>query len=304
VATRTYSIIGAPSAAGAHSPGVEKAPQALRSAGLADALRRRGVTVDDSHGDMALVPFSMDRDHRYAQNVAGVARVARALAGEVESVVAGGDVPLVLGGDCTILLGVLAGRVRRQASTGLVYLDAHPDLNTPETVVQGALDWMGMAHVLAEESAVEELTALGPRTPLLSWDDVTFFGVVESELSGGERRLVSAHPERFVLAADIAGRAGAAAASVAAEVAGAHAGFIVHFDVDVLDFVDFPIADNAYQRNQGLTLDDALTALRVFAGSPAFAGLVITEVNPDHAPSRDILDEFVEGLASALASPF
>ena len=302
MANRTYSIIGVPSAAGAHSPGVEKAPQALRSAGLVDSLRRRGAAVDDSRGDLAPRPFSVDRDHRYAQNVGGVAQVARALAGEVESVVAGGDLPLVLGGDCTILLGVLAGRVRRQDSTGLVYLDAHPDLNTPETVVQGALDWMGMAHVLAEEGAVEELTQLGPRTPLLGWEDVTFFGVVESELSGGERRRIAAHPERFVLATDIAGRAGAAAASVAAELAGAHAGFIVHFDVDVLDFVDCPIADNAYQRNQGLTLDDALTALRVFAGSPAFAGLVVTEVNPDHAPDPGVLDDFVDGLARALTA--
>ena len=304
MASRTYSIIGVPSAAGAHSPGVEKAPQALRSAGLVDALRRRGAAVDDSRGDLALRPFSVDRDHRYAQNVGGVAQVARALADEVESVVAGGDVPLVLGGDCTILLGVLAGRVRRQESTGLVYLDAHPDLNTPETVVQGALDWMGMAHVLAQEGAVEELTALGPRTPLLSWEDVIFFGVVESELTGGERRAIAAHPERFVLDTEVAGRAGAAAASAAAELAGAHAGFIVHFDVDVLDFVDCPIADNAYQRNQGLTLDDALTALRVFAGSPAFAGLVVTEVNPDHAPDPGVLDDFVAGLVRALTSRF
>ena len=70
----------------------------------------------------------------------------------------------------------------------------------------------------------------------------------------------------------------------------------------MLDFVDCPIADNAYQRNQGLTRDDALTALRVFAGSPAFAGLVITEVNPDHAPDPGVLTEFVDGLARALTS--
>lgn len=297
---RTYSIIGVPSAAGAHSPGVEKAPQALRAAGLADALRRRGATVDDSHGDLPLTPFSIDREHRYAQNAAGVAGVARLLAGHVEAVVAGGNIPLVLGGDCTILLGVLAGRVRRQASTGLVYLDAHPDLNTPQTVLQGALDWMGMAHVLAEEGALEELTALGPRTPLLGWDDVTFFGVVESELSDGERRRMAAHAGRFVLAADVADRTGAAAATAAAGLTAAHAGFIVHFDVDVVDFVDFPIADNAYQRNQGLTLDDALTALRVFAGSPGFGGLVVTEVNPDHTPGPAVIGDFVDGLAAAL----
>ncbi len=76
----------------------------------------------------------------------------------------------------------------------------------------------------------------------------------------------------------------------------------MHFDVDVLDYVDTPIADNAYQRNQGLTLDEAMTALAVFAGSALFGGLVLTEVNPDHVPEGDLLSEFAGRLALALAA--
>ena len=330
---RSFGIIGVPSAAGAHSPGVEDAPEALRAAGIAAALRRHGATVDDSRGDLPLVPFAIDRDNRYAQNVAAVAQVAGALADEVEAMVgdggyddegdvspadgspggvpgggpdhvSGGDgrIPLVLGGDCTILLGVLAGLARREPSTALVYLDAHPDLNTPRSVVQGALDWMGMAHVLAQPDAVEELTTLGPRVPLLDWDDVTFFGIVDSELTAGERALREAHPGRFVSSQEIAGRAAEAARAVVDELAGRHARLVVHFDVDVLDFVEFPIADNAYQRNQGLTLDDALAAVSVFAQSAAFAGLLVTEVNPDHAPNESLLVSFVERLAEALTA--
>jgi arginase len=308
---RSFGIIGVPSAAGAHSPGVEKAPQALRAAGIADALSRHGATVVDSRGDLPLVPFAIDHRRRYAQNIAAVAHVATALASEVEAMLRGdsdgdggnrGDVPLILGGDCTILLGVLAGQVRREPSTALVYLDARPDLNTPQSVVQGALDWMGMSHVLAQPDAVEQLTTLGPRVPLLDWRDVTFFGVVDSELTAGERALREAHPERFVSSQEIARGAGDAAGAVADELAGGHARIVVHFDVDVLDFVDFPIADNAYQRNQGLTLDNALAALSVFAESPAFGGLVITEVNPDHVPSDSLLESFVDRLAGALMS--
>jgi arginase len=302
---RSFGIIGVPSAAGAHSPGVEKAPQALRAAGIAAALSRHGATVVDSRGDLPLVPFAIDHRRRFAQNIAAVAHVATALAGDVEAMLdgkGGGSLPLVLGGDCTILLGVLAGHVRREPSTALVYLDAHPDLNTPQSVVQGALDWMGMSHVLAQPDAVEQLTTLGPRVPLLDWPDVTFFGFVDSELTAGERALREAHPGRFVSSQEVTGQAADTAGAVADELAGGHARFLVHFDVDVLDFVDFPIADNAYQRNQGLTLDNALAALSVFAESPAFGGLVVTEVNPDHVPNDSLLESFVERLAGALTS--
>ena len=126
---------------------------------------------------------------------------------------------------------------------------------------------------------------------------------MESELTNGERRLLKTRADRIVLATDIAGRAGAAAAAAAAGLTGTHATFVVHFDVDVLDFVDFPIADNAYQRNQGLAFADALEALRVFAGSPGFGGLVVSEVNPDHAPDSAVIADFVDGLARALTAP-
>jgi arginase len=71
-------------------------------------------------------------------------------------------------------------------------------------------------------------------------------------------------------------------------------------DHDVLDFVDFPIADNAYQRNQGLSLDDALSSIAVFAESAQFAGLVLADVNPDHAPGAVVVREFASRLAAAL----
>ena len=57
--------------------------------------------------------------------------------------------------------------------------------------------------------------------------------------------------------------------------------FLIHFDVDVMNFVDFPIADVPLI-NAGLTFADTMASLRVFASSPHFAGLVITEINPDH----------------------
>ncbi len=228
--------------------------------------------------------------------------VARTLADATEEVVRAEELPLIIGGDCTLLLGALAGYVRVVDRVGLVYLDAHPDLNTPDSAIKGALDWMGMSHVLGEPTADSSLSHLGPRFPLLSWGDVVFFAAVESELTSWERDLLTRQGGLVYPATEVAGHARQAAAQAADTLRGRADRFLVHFDVDAIDFVDFPIADDAYQRNQGLSIDDAMAALSVFAEDPAFGGLVITEVNPDHAVAEDdLLPRFVARLATSLS---
>jgi len=95
--------------------------------------------------------------------------------------------------------------------------------------------------------------------------------------------------------------AGAAAHTLAAVERSAEQ-FVLHVDVDVLDFTEVPLADipNAEGRRLGLTLDELTTSMRVFAGSPSCAAVVLTEVNPAHAPDAGTLPHFVERLAAAL----
>jgi arginase len=76
---------------------------------------------------------------------------------------------------------------------------------------------------------------------------------------------------------------------------------LVHFDVDVIDFFDLPVAD-VPQHNMGLTFAAAMAALTVLVGHPAFAGLIITEFNPDHGePDGSTARTLAAGLAAALA---
>jgi arginase len=78
--------------------------------------------------------------------------------------------------------------------------------------------------------------------------------------------------------------------------------FVVHFDVDVIDFVDFPLAD-VPQINAGLSFQEAMACLEVFVSSPQFAGLTIAEINPDHADEEDRLaTTFVESLVNVFAA--
>ena len=87
-----------------------------------------------------------DRDHPLAQNAGQATASLRQLADRLEPLLARGDLALVLGGNCTIVLGVMAALRRLGADApGLLYVDRHYDINTPETTTDGALDWMGLA---------------------------------------------------------------------------------------------------------------------------------------------------------------
>ena len=82
----------------------------------------------------------------------------------------------MLGGDCTVGIGTVAGHVAEDESVGVVYFDSHADLNVPASVGEGALDWMGMAHMLGVDGAVPELAGAGPCTPLLAPAQVVVLG--------------------------------------------------------------------------------------------------------------------------------
>jgi arginase len=292
------TVLGVPTSAGAFAPGQERAPAALREAGLLTALDQRGMEVRDL-GDSSVWRWRPDRERPRAQNLDAVTAIARDTAGRVEAAL--GDGPLlVLGGDCSIELGVLAGHLARDTSVALVYLDLHPDLNTPESVVEGTFDWMGMAHALGVEGAEPELARIGPRTPLLGDDQVLFLGYGPErarpfELDQIARRGLAAIPVDAV-AADPEAEAGRAL-----DFAARFDRLLVHFDVDVIDFNDAQLSEDAV-RGDGLTLDAAMRALRVLASGERLSAVTVTEVNPFHGDEEgQTLRQFADMLADCLA---
>ncbi len=161
------SIVGVPSSAASYAAGQDLAPAALRSAGLPAKLIAAGREVRDE-GDLPVQVWKPDREHPLAQNAGQAAESLRQLAARLGPVLARGDFALVIGGNCTIALGVMAALRRLEAGApGLLYIDRHYDLNTPDSTTDGALDWMGLAHALALPGCVDILAdAFGPR-PLL-----------------------------------------------------------------------------------------------------------------------------------------
>ena len=143
---RPITVIGAPSSAGAFAPGPEQAPAALRAAGLTDKLRQAGADIED-YGDVPGFRWAPDRDQPLAMNAGAVARVALDVAERVAAANANGRLALVLGGDCAVGIGTYLGVRRGHDEPWLLYLDPHPDLNTPQDNTSGSLSWMGNAHL-------------------------------------------------------------------------------------------------------------------------------------------------------------
>jgi arginase len=214
-------------------------------------------------------------------NLDAVRRTAMDVADHVADAMSADEAVLVLGGDCTIEIGTVAGALRDESSVGLVYIDLDVDLNPPEAS-DGALDWTGVAHLLNLPGVATELSGLGPRRPMLTPADILFFG--SDNITAGEgETIVALDMERIALADVKADPAGAGRRAAAWGTR--YAKLLVHLDVDVLAFTDFPIAENV-RRCDGLTFEQLAAALAPLLASPNWRALTLTEVNPDHAPDE------------------
>jgi arginase len=232
------------------------------------------------------------------RNLDAVVRVAGAVRDRVASVLADGGRPLVLGGDCTITLGVVAGFA---PDVRLVYEDGDMDLGSlgnADSPGSGILDSAGIAHLLGEHAP--ELAGLRGARPLIEPSHLTLLGADPRETSDAGRAYLKERGVTFqegpVLAADPAGAARRALAAVRAD----GGPVIVHFDVDVVDSGDLPLA-NFPHYGSGVTADQAFACLRELCAHSSLAALVLTEVNPTHDPSGRQLDRYVHALVTALS---
>ena len=291
---RRIALIGAPTSAGAYAPGQEDAPAALRDAGLVEGLRAAGAEVVDL-GDTPRFRWRPDREDRRAMHAAAVRSAALAVAERVAAALERDLLPLVIGGDCTVELGTVHGWQRRREATTLVYVDPHPDLNTPETVPDGALDWMGLAHLLGLPGALPELTELGRLRP----EEVVLLGYSQARATPAEHDAIA---ERGMVAITQDEVAAERQAPPRARSPGRGGPFLLHFDTDSIDFADLPLAENT-DRNVGLSFDAVATAIDTLCAGDLGA-VTVTEINPHHgepdgATLRRFLDRFVPALALA-----
>jgi arginase len=286
------ALLGAPTSAAAMSAGHEKAPGALRSAGLIDRLRAIGYEVADL-GDDPVQLFAQDDESPRARNVSRVLKSLEALKPRVEQAIKSGALPLILSGDCSIALATIAGARRYFRHVSMIYMDRDADLNIPATSPSGIVDGMVVSHIVGRGAA--ELVRFWGEPPLIREPDLALFGV--ARLDTAEREVLDRTPLRRYLAADVTRLGPAAAAQIAIErIHGVGNEFILHLDVDVIE----GFAATKVPGEGGLTLAQVREALLVFATQKHMAAIEVTGYNPTKDPDGTWAKTLIDLLAEVL----
>lgn len=287
------AILGAALDLGQSRRGVDMGPSAIRYSGLAERLQAIGCLVAD-HGDARTeipeLARELDEHARYLPAIlASCAQIAEGVAGAARE----GALPLVLGGDHSIAMGTLAGLCSVHGPGAVLWVDAHGDLNLPETSPSGNVHGMPLAAALGECGF--EIEGF-PAPPWVDPARVVIVGV--RSLDPGERAIVKEKDIRVLTMADI-DRRGLASVMQEALTAVEGAGF-VHLSLDV-DVCDPEIAPGVGTPVRGgLSYREAHLAMELLAEARVLTSIEVVEVNPilDHANITG--DLVVDLVASAL----
>ncbi|HXC33618.1 MAG TPA: arginase family protein [Verrucomicrobiae bacterium] len=296
--SKNIALVGAATSAAALRPGHERAPAALRAAGLADRLKTAGFQLADL-GDTATYAFTPDDEHPRTRNVSSVLKSLNDLRPRVEAAVKSGALPVILSGDCISVLGVIAGARRYYRNVSLIYVDRDADLNVPATTPSGCVDGFVISQVIGR--GAPELVRFWGEPPLVRAPDVALFGF--ERLDAPEEQYLAASPLRRHPAQEVSALGGAAAARLALErVHALNHEFVLHFDVDTISSDEFPWTN--FPGAGGLSLSEVREALRVLVSQPNLAALVVAGYNPeldaDGAGARKLIDLLADVLSGRL----
>lgn len=183
---RKLSIIGMPMDLGQMRRGVDMGPSAIRYAGINERLRELFDEFEDL-GDIAVGRPEVKIDpNSNLRNLELVAEKNSLLAAEVDKIIESGSFPLVLGGDHSIAIGTLAGVSKHYKKLGVIWYDAHGDLNTADTSPSGNIHGMPLAASLG--LGHESLTQLGGFSPKIKPENIVIIGA--RALDDGEKDLI------------------------------------------------------------------------------------------------------------------
>ena len=269
------SIIGVAIDLGAATPGVSLGPSAIRYAGVKERLEKIGYHVKDEGDITAIKPASPIMEGCKLKYLIEVARVNTELCKRVSDAMDEGRFPLVLGGDHSIAIGTIAGVAQHKKNLGVIWFDAHGDINTEETSPSGNVHGMPAAVCLG--FGHERLTSIGGSFKKLQPDKLVYIGC--RDLDAGERRVMKELGITVFTMHEIDKYGIIEVVERAIKVAGDNTdGIHVSFDVDSLD--PAIIQGTGTRVPGGLTYREGNVALELIALSEKLVSAEFVEVNP------------------------
>jgi arginase len=274
------AIVGAPLDLGAGRRGVDMGPSAMRLAGLNAKLLSLGYEVEDLGNLAAPQQETVSSEPATAKYLPQIAKACDKLAHTIEDAVAHGKFPLVLGGDHSIAIGTIAGvaqavRTTTSGKIGVIWIDAHADMNTPESSPSGNVHGMPLACCLG--LGPDELTRLYGYAPKVEGKNVVLIGI--RDVDRPERDLVrrsgiTAFTMREI---DERGLRSVMEQAIALATEGA-AGFHLSLDMDAVDPDEAPGVGTPVRG--GMTYREAHLAMETVCDSRQMLSMEVVEVNP------------------------
>jgi arginase len=293
------SLLGVPLSYGQSKGGVHLGPAAIRVAGLAQRISSLGYEVND-RGDLPIErSHSLPGFDEKLKYLTEIHDACERLTIQVEEFVDAGDFLITIGGDHSIAIGSLSGVVKsfrkRDQRLGLIYLDAHADMNTPDTTPSGNIHGMPLAVLLGY--GAPELLNIGGFSP--KFDPRLCAHVGARDLDPGERELIRKLGIRFFTMREIDERGLAACIDDAIAIASqGSGGYAVTFDVDVLDPGDAPGSGTLVRG--GLSYREAHLAMEKIAEAGGMRSLEVVEINTALDVNNRTAELGVELILSAL----
>ena len=290
------AIIGAELDLGAGRRGVDMGPSAIRYAGLGERLQALGIPAQDWGNVFTNVRETIDPGDGSARFLTEIRETCERIAEQVRNAAENDLVPLVLGGDHSVAIGSIGGLASLRGPGGVLWFDAHSDLNTPTTTPSGNVHGMPVAAALGRAGAGFESNRWP--LPALTLEHVALIGV--RSIDPGERESIAESGIAVYTISDIDRRGVEPVLKEALErVSGAP---FVHVSVD-LDLVDPDVAPGVGSPVRGgFSYREAHLAMELVAESGLLSSLELVEVNPilDHENQTARLA--VELAASALGA--
>lgn len=284
---------------GAGRRGVDMGPSAIRIAGLNQAIRLLGYEVSDA-GNVHVRPAeSIERTSPRAHFLPQIAEAAEELAAMVEAGLEDGALPVILGGDHSIAIGSVAGVAsyyrKRNQRVGIIWLDAHTDVNTPETSPSGNIHGMPLAALLGK--GARELTHVAGFAPKVLPENVAVIGA--RSIDPGEREFVRTAGIRVFSMSELDERGLPDVVAEAVQIATMNtAGLHVTMDMDFID--PFYAPGVGTPERGGATYRESHLAMEKISASGRVLSVELTEVNPVFDTANQTAQLAVELILSAL----